>query len=106
MPQRLDAHSADALVRGEVLRVRYASGFTHRLKLELPPPSMPAEWGFARLWYYTRYPVDLYQVPSTQAAGRKLADVAKREGAVTAVAVSDPVSPMRARPAALSAQST
>ena len=92
----LDAFCADALLRGEVLRVQYASGFSHRIKLEHPPPTMPAEWGCSRLWYYTRYPVDVRLVVSTQAAGRTLADVARREGDVSTISLSDPVEPLRA----------
>ena len=92
----LDAFYADALQQGEVLRIRYASGFTHRLKLEPPPPTMPAEWGYSRLWWYTQYPVDVRLVVSTQAAGRTLTDIARREGDVTCVSVSDQVEPLRA----------
>ena len=61
--QTLDAATATALERGKTVRVRYASGFTHRVRLEPPwPPMLHHVWADL-----TRRPRDVY-VEATGAA--------------------------------------
>ena len=78
--QRIDHASAAALKRGSVLSVHYADGFTHRIILEQPLPTLPTEWQGAAFRHTMRHPVDLYPAASVLDAERLLAQLAKQHG--------------------------
>jgi hypothetical protein len=78
--QTLGAATAAALERGETVRVRYASGFTHRVRLEPPWPPMPAMM-LHRVWAdLARRPRDVYVEATVAAVQAMLQGLAKRHG--------------------------
>jgi hypothetical protein len=78
--QTLDAATAAALERGETVRVRYASGFTHRVRLEPPWPPMPAIM-LHHVWAdLARRPRDMYVEATVAAVQTLLQGLAKQHG--------------------------
>ena len=80
--QTLDAATAAALERSESVRVRYASGFTHRVRLEPPWPPMPA---ISRMLHHVwadlaRRPRDMYVEATVAAVQTLLQGLAKQHG--------------------------
>ena len=78
----LDAAAAQALERGETVRVAYASGYTHRLRLE-EPRLLPATPGSLHdlLRDLARRPVDVLAAPDVRGAEALVRDAAKTHGA-------------------------
>ena len=81
--QTLDAATTAALERGETLRVRYASGFTHRARLEPPWPPMPTIMLHHAWADLARRPRDMYveaTVVAVQAILHPLSPALARRG--------------------------
>ena len=76
----LDAAAAQALERGDTVRVAYASGFTHRLRLEeLRTPASGSLHDLLR--DLARRPVDVLAAPDVRGAEALVRDAAKTHGA-------------------------
>ena len=76
----LDAAAAQALERGDTLRIAYSSGFTHRLRLE--EPCAPASGSLHDLLRdLARRPADVLAAPDVGAAEALVRDAAKTHGA-------------------------
>jgi hypothetical protein len=79
-PAQLDAAAAQALERGDTVRVTYASGFTHRLRLE--EPRAPASGSLHDLVRdLARRPADVLAAPDVRGAEALVRDAAKTHGA-------------------------
>ena len=78
---RLDGATAAALQKGDTVRVTYASGFTHRLRVEKPWPPMPSMMLKTVLDDACRQPWDIYAQPSVAKAERLVQREATRRGA-------------------------
>ena len=78
--QTLDAATAAALERGETVRVRYASGFTHRARLEPPWPPMPTIMLHHAWADLARRPRDMYVEATVIAVQAMLQGLAKQHG--------------------------
>ena len=79
--QQLDAATVAALQRGDTVRVTYATGFTHRLRVETPWPPMPAIMLKTLLEDAVRRPRDIYAESSVAKAERLVQREAMRRGA-------------------------
>ncbi len=78
--QTLGAATAAALERGETVRVRYASGFTHRVRLEPPWPPMPTIM-LRHVWAdLARRPRDMYVEATVAAVQVMLQRLSKQHG--------------------------
>ena len=76
----LDTAAAQALERGDTVRVAYASGFTHRLRLAEPRP--PASGSLHDLIRdLARRPADVHAAPDVVGAEALVRDAAKTHGA-------------------------
>ena len=78
--QTLDAAATSALEAGETVRVTYASGFTHRLRLEPVQPPPAGNTLKHLLSELARLPADVFAEPSLQAAEMLLQGIARRHG--------------------------
>ena len=78
---RLDGATAAALQKGDTVRVTYASGFTHRLRVEKPWPPMPSMMLNTLLEDAIRRPRDIYAESSVAKAERLVQREATRRGA-------------------------
>jgi hypothetical protein len=77
----LDAAAAQALERGDTVRIAYASGFTHRICLE-ERRLMPASGSLHDLIRdLARRPADVHAAPDVVGAEALVRDAAKTHGA-------------------------
>ena len=78
--QTLDVAATAALEAGETVRVTYASGFTHRLRLEPVQPPPAGNTLKHLLEELARRPADVFAEPTAPAAETLLHGIAQRHG--------------------------
>ena len=78
--QRLEKRAITVLQRGHTIRISYASGMTHRLRLGDPQPPAPVVTCQDAIREMVRQPLDLDVVRDAIAAEKLLNGIARRHG--------------------------